>query len=72
MQESSRVAIRVYFDYQPGFRYGWESAVRREYLGKTFEEAEKDLARGWIGKGITWKESREAVRDAWNRVREGH
>ena len=63
---------RVYFDYQPAFRYGWESAVRVEYRGKTFDEAEKDLSRGWLGKGITWKESREAVRDAWNRVRDGH
>jgi hypothetical protein len=65
-----------YSDYQPAYRYGWESASRREYAGKRFDEVESDLARGWSqARGTaraTWEDSREATRDAWNRVRRGN
>jgi hypothetical protein len=63
---------RTFADYQCAFRYGWENAMRREFRGRSFEQVERWLERGWTGKLITWKESREAVRDAWNRVRAGH
>ena len=63
---------RTYADYQCAFRYGWESATRNEFSGRSFEQVERWLERGWIGKLITWKECREAVRDSWNRVRAGH
>src|SRR5438477_3809412 len=36
-----------YSDYEPAYRYGWESAVRPELIDRPFEEAESDLARGW-------------------------
>src|SRR5262249_7864514 len=63
---------RTYADYQCAFRYGWENATRSEFSGRSFEQVERWLQRGWIGKLITWKECREAVRDAWDRVRVGH
>ena len=63
---------RTYADYQCAFRYGWESANRNEFSGRSFEQVERWLEKGWIGKLITWKECREAVRDAWDRVRVGH
>jgi hypothetical protein len=63
---------RTYADYQCAFRYGWENATREEFSGRTFEQVERWLERGWIGKLITWKESREAARDAWDRARAGH
>jgi phage tail tape-measure protein len=67
---------RPYSDYQPAYRYGWESASRREYADKRFEEVEGDLERGWgQARGTasaSWEDSREATRDAWNRVRSGN
>ena len=65
-----------YSDYQPAYKYGWESAGHPNYSGKRFEDVETDLARDWDkARGTastTWTESREATRDAWNRVRGGN
>jgi hypothetical protein len=67
---------RTYADYHPGYRYGWESASRSDYAGKRFEDVESDLERGWDkARGTAssvWIESRDAARDAWNRVRGGN
>ncbi|PYQ67242.1 MAG: hypothetical protein DMF54_05135 [Acidobacteria bacterium] len=68
-------AGRTYEDYEPAYRYGWESAIRPEYRSRKFEDVESDLERGWDKvKGKTkegWRDVREATRDAWYRVR-GH
>ncbi len=62
--------------YEPAYRYGWESA--RRYAGdpRSFEEIEPELADGWLSwmvgdssPGREWHELREAVRDAWQRIR---
>ena len=63
-----------YDDYEPAYRYGWESATSPQYRGRKFDEVEKDLERGWPGRRetsplATWYDAREATRDAWNRVR---
>lgn len=64
---------REYGDYEPAYRYGWESATRPEFKNRKFDEVEKDLESGWDKtKGTTnqtWYEMREATRDAWDRVR---
>lgn len=64
---------KTFDDYEPAYRYGWESATRPEYSGRRFDEVESDLERGWSkSKGTAknaWYEVREATRDAWNRVR---
>ena len=62
---------RPYADFQPAYRYGWESA--RRYAGRRFEEVEVELEHGWnqTAGRLSWSESREATRDAWTRVR-GH
>ena len=61
---------RWYFDDQPAYRYGWESALDRKFRNKRFDEIEEELARGWaVGVGLRWQDWREIVRDAWNRVR---
>jgi hypothetical protein len=56
--------------YQPAYRYGWENYPR--YVGKTYEEAESDMERGWEkAKGATklgWDRARLAVRDSWHRI----
>jgi hypothetical protein len=62
--------------YEPAYRYGWESA--RRYAGdrRTFEELEPELQGGWLSWMVgdappahEWHEFRDAVRDAWTRIR---
>jgi hypothetical protein len=59
-----------YDDYSPAYRYGWES--RSRYPGRSFEDVENDLERGWDkakGKSkLTWERAKLAVRDAWHGV----
>jgi hypothetical protein len=60
---------RFYFDYQPAYRYGWETALGSKYQNKCFAEVEEELAQGWAGTGLKWRDWREAVHDAWNHAR---
>ena len=57
-------------DYQPAYRYGWES--RNRYPGRSYDDVENDLERGWEKmKGtskLTWEKAKNAVRDAWHRI----
>jgi len=59
-----------YTQYRPAYRYGVTAATRTE--GKSFEEVEADLRRGWghsHGKShLHWDEAKPAVRDAYDRV----
>lgn len=59
-----------YTQYRPAYRYGVTAATKTE--GKSFEEAEADLRRGWghsHGKSnLTWDHAKDAVRDAYDRV----
>lgn len=65
---------RQYYDYGTAYRYGWESAARPEYSEKKFEDIESDLETSWPSHRNTdkdtWQDFREAVRDAYNRVKE--
>ena len=62
---------RSFGDYEPAYRFGWERASAMS--GSTFEAAEKGLARDWKAyrgeSRWSWAEVREAVRDAWMRIR---
>jgi len=55
--------------YHPAFRYGAEAEAKHQ--GRTFDELETDLARDWDTRGdrsaMSWKDAREAVRDAYHR-----
>src|SRR4051794_36031124 len=59
-----------YTRYRPAYRYGVTAATRTE--GKSFEEVEADLRKGWghsHGKsGLHWDAAKPAVRDAYDRV----
>jgi hypothetical protein len=59
-----------YEQYGPAYQYGWES--RAKHSGKTFDEVEADLERGWEkckGKSqLKWDAARQASRDAWDRT----
>lgn len=63
-------ADRGYDYYQPGYRYGFESANR--YKGRNWNEVEGELRSGWDrfehrGQSA-WENVKDAVRDAWDRV----
>lgn len=61
---------KPYEYYAPGFRAGWEGRVR--FDGRTFAEAEGDLASAYILNKSeldpSWLELRSAAEAAWNRV----
>jgi hypothetical protein len=65
-------AGKEYSEYQPAYRYGWESAGKPEYRNRDWSSVEADLGRDWEKvKGTSradWKEAREATHDAWARV----
>jgi hypothetical protein len=59
-----------YGEYQPAYRYGWESALL--YPQRSFEETEAELGRNWEARRgsskLSWDKARHAARDAWNRA----
>jgi hypothetical protein len=63
---------RTYEDFQPAYKYGFESG--QHHMGRGWGDVETDLQTGWDrleGRGgaeSTWNKVKDAVRDAWNRV----
>ena len=57
-------------DYYPAYRTGWEGRIR--YHGRTFEDAERELARDYQrNRGnslLDWRRNRHAARAAWERL----
>ncbi len=64
---------KSYDDFGPAYAYGVGSYARLG--GRSFDEAESDLSRGWAsarGKStLTWDNAKHATRDAWNRLSDG-
>jgi hypothetical protein len=64
------VADRGYDHYAPAYRYGVEAALN--HPGKSWDEIEADLRRGWETPEQrlegAWDEIKDAVHDAWARV----
>jgi len=56
--------------YESAYRYGGQSEA--QYRGKSFQDVESDLARGWEKMkdkaGMGWDRARDAVRDAYDRT----
>ena len=63
-------ADRRFEDYEPGYRFGYESANR--YRGKQWNDIEPTLRTDWDrfeGRGhSTWENMKDAVHDAWDKV----
>lgn len=59
---------RSYDDYGPAYGYG----VRRYDPDRSFDDAEPELAEGWMGERgastLAWGEASPAARDAWERI----
>ena len=63
-------ADRGYEYYRSAYRYGAEQATLLQ--GREWADAEREVRDGWPNddqSATTWDEMREAVRDAWDRVR---
>ena len=63
----------VYETYLPAYRFGWESAIRREYTGRTFGEIEPELMEQWEDQhpaSQPWSGVRLIVRDGFQRIRD--
>lgn len=64
---------RPYEHYEPGYRFGWQSAAGVGPDAGEFEDVETELARKWSYERASgekdWEDVREAARDAWRRVR---
>lgn len=54
--------------YEPAYRYGIESSAMGDDM--TFDQAEKDLRKGWTNQTLDWDRARPAVRDAYQRARD--
>lgn len=65
-------AKATYEDFAPAYRMGWESGLRPDSKGRTFDSVEVQLSRNWDrAKGsshLVWGQVKDACRDAWNRV----
>ena len=57
-------------DYRPAYEYGWTAAS--QHKGKSFNEAESDLASGWektkAKSRLGWDKAKFATRDAFDRL----
>jgi hypothetical protein len=62
-------ADRGYDYYRAAYQYGTRAAQRAPAAAGGWHGVENHLAKGWDGAGATWEEIRDAVRDAWERVR---
>lgn len=68
-------ADRGFDQYEPGYRYGYESANR--YRGRNWNDVEPDLRNGWNNyehRGAnksTWDEIKDSVKDAWDHMTGG-
>ena len=64
---------KEYSEYEPAYRYGWESASRADYRGKNFSDVERDLELGWSrsegSRPQPWQDAKAATKDAWDRAR---
>jgi hypothetical protein len=65
-------ADRGFDTYEPGYRYGFESAQR--YRGRNWNDVENDLRTGWDryeyrgAHPSTWDHIKDSVKDAWDHV----
>lgn len=63
-------AGREWADYQPAYRYGYDTYG--EYRGQRFEDVEDRLERNWdhakSDSRLAWAEARDAVRDGWHHI----
>ena len=59
-----------YTFFEPAYRYGYEAAD--QYRGRSWNDVQADLERGWenykLRGKLAWNEIKDAVRDSWDRA----
>ena len=64
-------ADRGYEHYRPAYRYGAEARLR--HAGRDWTDVEPELERDWAAHPHSarspWQEAKDAVREAWERIR---
>jgi len=62
---------KTFADYEPAYRFGWETACKVEYRGRDWKALETDMERDWNkARGTnreSWNDMRDATHDAWTR-----
>ena len=70
---ASRLADRTYEDVRPAYFVGHLAARNPDYMGRSFEEIEPDLSRGWTdevaARAGAWSTSRQYAREAFEAAR---
>ena len=59
--------------YLPAYRFGWESAIHKQFADRDFEDIEPELRNKWVSEcegAREWDSVREVCRDGFNRIRE--
>jgi uncharacterized protein (TIGR02271 family) len=63
---------RTYEEYEPAYRFGYDSYSRYGTSGRTFAQIEPDLRRDYESRhgkaGLAWEKAKHAVQDAWDRA----
>ncbi|HKB71301.1 MAG TPA: hypothetical protein VKH46_10695 [Thermoanaerobaculia bacterium] len=64
---------KPYDYYEPGYRFGWETAADLEFQDRNFSDVESELARRWEARrapdGPAWVDAVGPARDAFERER---
>ena len=55
-------------DYEPGYRYGYESRSRPEYRGRRWADVESQVERDWSERNPStpWTRLRDSIRETWD------
>jgi hypothetical protein len=58
-------------DHERRYRYGWQIALRPDFAGRVWSEAEGDVAREWETRhpSVSWEQVREQVAEGWRIAR---
>lgn len=72
LSPDKRGRFQSYDQARPAYQYGYLASRNPDYRGKSFDQIEDDLRRGWnndVAKqsGYTWNDVRDTVRDAYMR-----
>jgi hypothetical protein len=70
MRETYFQGGMTYEDYQPAYRFGYESY--KKYPGRKFEDVERDMGGQWdkvkAKSRLAWEHAKHAVRATWDRM----
>jgi hypothetical protein len=72
-QHANRFADRAYEEVRPAYRFGFGASGDPRFLGRRFDEVEKDLEGDWLNvrpAGDEWQSVRDYAREGFERGRQ--